>query len=665
MPVHIREIQGTTHISPLNTTSVSNVPGIVTAKTVNGFYMQDPNPDANDATSEGIFVFTSSAPTVNVGDSVTVAGTVAEFRPSGDTNNLTTTEITLPTIILNSTGNVLPAPIVIGTGGRIPPTDIIEDDASGNVETSGVFDPTVDGIDFYESVEGMYVQVNNPVAVGIRNTFGEIAVIGDDGANASVRSLRGGIVIRPTDFNPERIVLDDQVLAGSTPVVNVSDHFSASALGVMDYSGGMFKLQLTQPLVAISGGLAAESTTPQGPHELAVATFNMENLDPGDGAKFAQFALQIVNNLRSPDIIAVQEIEDNNGPTNDSTVDASTTFNTLITAIATAGGPPYSFRQIDPVDDSDGGEPGGNIRVGFLFRTDRDLVFLDQPGGGPTVATTVVNNGGVPELSSSPGRIDPANLAFTGSRKPLVSEFVFNGTNVFVIGNHFNSKGGDQPLFGRFQPPTLSSETQRTQQAQIVNDFVDSILAIDANANIIVLGDFNDFEFSNPLNTLKGGVLHNLTESLPQNERYTFIFEGNSETFEHILLSNSLFAVMFQHDIVHIAAEFAIQTTDHDPQVVRLPIAPTAAGISIGGRVLTASGQGIRNASVTIVGGSLSQPMTVRTGTFGYYNFDDLQPGTTYVISVAARKFLIANPVRSVTVTDNIAGLDFIADLQE
>ena len=187
--------------------------------------------------------------------------------------------------------------------------------------------------------------------------------------------------------------------------------------------------------------------TPQGPHELAVATFNMENLDPGDGAKFAQFALQIVNNLRSPDIIAVQEIEDNNGPTNDSTVDASTTFNTLITAIATAGGPPYSFRQIDPVDDSDGGEPGGNIRVGFLFRTDRDLVFLDQPGGGPTVATTVVNNGGVPELSSSPGRIDPANLAFTGSRKPLVSEFVFNGTNVFVIGNHFNSKGGDSAAF--------------------------------------------------------------------------------------------------------------------------------------------------------------------------------------------------------------------------
>ena len=60
--------------------TVANIPGIVTAKISNGFYLQDPLPDAYNATSEAIFVFTSTAPTVNVGDSVLVGGTVAEFE---------------------------------------------------------------------------------------------------------------------------------------------------------------------------------------------------------------------------------------------------------------------------------------------------------------------------------------------------------------------------------------------------------------------------------------------------------------------------------------------------------------------------------------------------------------------------------------------------------
>ena len=65
-----------------------------------------------------------------------------------------------------------------------------------------------------------------------------------------------------------------------------------------------------------------------------------------------------------------------------------------------------------------------------------------------------------------------------------------------MIANHFNSKGGDEPLFGRFQPPTRRSEAQRHQQAQIVHDFVAADPAADPNANVVVLGDLNDFEFS-------------------------------------------------------------------------------------------------------------------------------------------------------------------------
>src|SRR5947199_646931 len=96
---------------PRNGQNVSNVNGIVTSKRSNGFYMQDPNPDADPATSEGIFVFTSSAPnSVNVGDAVKVNGRVQEFRPGGASSaNLTTTELTTPSITLLSSGNPLPA----------------------------------------------------------------------------------------------------------------------------------------------------------------------------------------------------------------------------------------------------------------------------------------------------------------------------------------------------------------------------------------------------------------------------------------------------------------------------------------------------------------------------------------------------------------------------
>jgi predicted extracellular nuclease len=570
--LRIHDIQGAAHLSPLVGQTVTNIPGIVTAKASNGFYLQDPSPDSDDATSEGIFVFTSSAPTVNIADAVTVGGTVAEFRAGGSgSTSLTNTEISSPSIVVQSTSNPLPAPVVIGIGGRIPPMTVIEDDAAGSVETSGVFDPATDGIDFYESLEGMRVQINNPVAVGPTSGFGEIPVLSDDGANASIRTTRGGIVVRATDFNPERVFLDDVILA--TPVVNVGDHFSGPVIGVMDYSFGNFKLQITQSLTPVPGGLTKETTSVQAPNQIAVATFNVENLDPTDSpTKFAALASLIVNNLKSPDIITVEEIQDNNGATNDAVVDATTTYNTLISAIQAAGGPTYVFRQINPVDDQDGGEPGGNIRVGFVFRTDRDLAFIDRAGGCSTCATTVTTGGSGVQLSFSPGRIDPTNAAFNSSRKPLAGEFFFHGHKLFLIANHFNSKGGDEPLFGRFQPPTLSSETQRTQQAQIVNTFVDSILALDSSAKIVVLGDLNDFQFSNPLNTLKGGVLHALIETLPESERYTYVFEGNSQGLDHILLSDGLFLGFFDYAVVHVNSEFADQTSDHDPQVVRLTL---------------------------------------------------------------------------------------------
>ena len=572
----IYDIQGASHTSPFAGRLVAGVPGVITAVRPSSFYMQDATGDSIDATSDAILVFVGgSTEELEAGQAVLVDGRVTEFRPGGaSSTNLTTTEIISPTVTPAGLADAI-APTVVGVGGRVPPATVIEDDATGDVETSGVFDPDSDGIDFYESMEAMLVQVNDAVVTGPRSQFGEVWVVGDGGAGAGLLTTRGGIVIRANDFNPERIQLDDEIISpATTPAVNVGDEFTTAPKGVLEYNFGNFEILLTSALTRVDNGLTREVTPVAKKDILTVATFNVENLDPGDGAaKFAQLAGLIVDNLRSPAIIAVEEVQDNNGATNDGTTDASLTYQTLITAIQAAGGPLYDFRDIPPVNNEDGGEPGGNIRVGFLFRTDvTGLSFRDRPGATPTTSNAVVPVGDGVRLVYSPGRIDPTNAAFNNSRKPLAGEFLYRNRRLILIANHFNSKGGDQPLFGRFQPPARSSEVQRHQQAQIVNDFVDQILAVDAKANIVVLGDLNDFEFSTTVDLVEGGVLTTLLETLPGPERYSYVFEGNSQSLDQVLVSRELAKHKPGFDAVHVNAEFADQASDHDPQVAWLEV---------------------------------------------------------------------------------------------
>jgi predicted extracellular nuclease len=141
----ILEIQGAAHLSPFSGQDVSGMEGVVTFERSSQFWMQDPNPDTDEATSEGILVFGSGVGAlVSVGDQVRVSGRVVEFRPGGAAgiDNLTTTEITTPglSVAVLSSGNPLPTATVVGAGGRVPPSTVIEDDAAGSVETSGVND---------------------------------------------------------------------------------------------------------------------------------------------------------------------------------------------------------------------------------------------------------------------------------------------------------------------------------------------------------------------------------------------------------------------------------------------------------------------------------------------------------------------------------------------
>jgi hypothetical protein len=244
----------------------------------------------------------------------------------------------------------------------------------------------------------------------------------------------------------------------------------------------------------------------------------------------------------------------------------------LISAIGAAGGPHYGYRQIDPQDDQDGGAPGGNIRVGFLFRTDRGLRFVDRPGGDATTATQVVREGGRARLTLSPGRVDPLNPAWDATRKPLAGEFVWNDKTLLVIANHFSSKGGDDPLYGRFQPPVQTTAPKRHDQAASVNAFVKSIVAAEQKANVVVLGDINDFDFSETTQILEGGVLSSLMHGLPQSERYSYVFEGNSQVLDQILFSPNMLRGLSAYDVVHVNSEFADQASDHDPSVARVKV---------------------------------------------------------------------------------------------
>ena len=548
--VRIGDVQGTGLTSLLEGQLVTINTAIVTAVDSNGFYLQDTVADGNIATSDGIFVFTGSAPTVVVGDEVRVVGTVTEFTPGGvRSRNLSTTQISRPTITTLSRNNVLPAPVRIGSPTRIPPNSII----------------SPDGINFFESLEGMRVTVQQPIAVAPTNRFKEIYTLSNNGQNATGVNNNGGITISPQDFNPERIQIDVDrgVFNTPTPNVNVGDRLS-DVTGVVGYAFGNYEVIPTEAFTVITPGNLAPETTNlvSSIDRLTIATFNVENLDPNDAdgdrdiadGKFNAIAAQIVNNLRSPDIIGLQEIQDNSGSAKDGVVSGSLTYLTLINAIIAAGGPAYSFAEIAPVNNTSGGQPGGNIRVGYLYRSDR-----------------------VSLVPNSLQAIGQGNPAFNRSRQSLAARFQFNGQEVTILNNHFTSKGGSDPLFGAIQPPANGGVTKREQQAQAVNNFVDNILATDPNAKVVVLGDLNEFQFSTPLDILKGGnnrVLSNLTKTLVPSERYTYNFQGNSQALDHILVSNSI-NNLAQYDIVHVNSEFTNQASDHDPAVVRLNLAAT------------------------------------------------------------------------------------------
>ncbi len=570
--------------------------GVITVVLGTGFFVQDPTGDGNVATSDGIFVFTNSIPTVAPGDRVRVAGTVVEFRGNNRPDDLTLTEIGDPGLSVTPLGTApLPAPVAVDAPNeQIAP----------------------DGIVYWERLEGMYVTLGAAVVTGATiPTFGELVVVaGPDATPGSGFHPTGNIVVRDlpgddVDYNPERLVVDDEsrvgggnnariVAAGaesSQVRLSVGDTFSSLA-GVVDYQFSLYRLQpASDPEATVaqrqgkppvgSGGIRAPTSK-----ELSIASLNMESFmdavnDPNKAdspiltpaqveTKAAKLTIAVADELKCPDIVVAVEIENALVLTGDGDGQVPGTDAAALAPRLAARGCPYAAVSREATDDR-------SIEVGFLYRTDRNITLTSY------YLTTVGD-------ADTPPKPDD-DLVFIGggqfsdSREPLVGEFVVDGKPLTIIGNHWASKGGDGPLYGVTQPPTRSSEAQRKLQAQYVREYLDeSVFAADPLARVLIAGDLNDFAFPepgegvDPVTIVKGSGatrLINLIDQVPEDNRYSYVFQGNSQVLDHILVSSQLWGSLTEINIAHFDANFgtlyandatvASSVSDHDSALAR------------------------------------------------------------------------------------------------
>jgi predicted extracellular nuclease len=578
--VSIPAVQGRAHLSPYLGREVRSR-GIVTTIGNSEIFLQDPAGDGDPATSDAILLWTDKVGLAR-GDEVLVTGLVTERVPGGaGTANLSVTTIEALAVEVLHRGRRLPRPVILGRDGRLPPAgDVISrDELPVNLRNKDEvgrnrFDPDSDAIDFYESLEGMLVTVQQPVAVSATQTFNreqsEIVTLPDAGAGVAAhrRTRAGGILLQSGrdnlgGQNPERVQihLDPALFPGPVPPVQVGDKLG-DVTGVMRYNFGNYEVAATAGFNVVPQGLTPERTSLVATADaVTIGSYNVLNLSAtaSDSVQRRLLASQIVEALRSPDIIALQEIQDDSGEADDGTTTARGTLAALASSIAAAGGPRYASFEIAPVNGRPGGAPGGNIRNAFLYNPGR-VRLLSHRSLTPAVLVAA-------------GARD--SLAFRDSRDPLEGVFEFRGRRLWVIGNHLSSRFGSTPVFGATQPFVQAGEPARAAQVRALHGYTAHLLAADSEARVAVLGDMNTFEFSDELAELLPGspaVLYPLMPLVPQKERYSYNYEGNSQTLDHVFVSPALRSSA-ELDVVHLNTDFpaipGLTASDHDPLVAR------------------------------------------------------------------------------------------------
>ncbi|KAF2027059.1 DNase I-like protein [Setomelanomma holmii] len=592
--VSISEVNGVKFLSPFNGQTVANVSGIITAKSPDGIFLRSPTPDRDDRTSDSIYVFGRAFGTnLTVGDSIVIGGRVTEYRSSRD--YLYLTEIDRPVLTaIRSSGSAV-KPLVIGKDTRDPPTEQYSSLDGGavfgvpnNVSLVSVANPTLEprkyGLDFWESLTGELVTVKKPVALTKPNSFGDTWVAGN--WKLTGENDRDGLTMTDKDANPESILIGSPLDGTRNPTTTKMDDDIEEITGVVTYAFGFYRIL---PTTAIKVTKRQKPALPKATKlessgkcdGITIGAYNVENLAP-NSTHHPLLADHIVNYLKSPDMIFVQEVQDDNGPTNDAVASANLTLSTLAAAIKAANGPQYSFTDVVPVDDRDGGQPGGNIRVAYLYKPSLIRLYKPNPGG-PEDVNDVLDG---PTLKYNPGRIDPTNEAWTASRKPLVAqwEVIYNkGSSkkadvFFTVNVHFGSKGGSSSLHGDARPPVNGGVQDRIDQNVLTANFVNvqDILSKDKNARVITAGDFNEFTFVEPLKQyvqISGLKDADAAAKVDELERYTYLFDMNAQQLDHMFVSDALVKkVKYEHIHVNTWPDFSAQVSDHDPSVARLDV---------------------------------------------------------------------------------------------
>jgi predicted extracellular nuclease len=390
---------------------------------------------------------------------------------------------------------------------------------------------------YLEALEGMLVQVTGPaVAVGPTSKYGETPL---------VRAEWGIERVMQGDPTGMLIIVDD----GSS-----ATHYDASSLAFPMQTGDMLD-EVFGPLaytyenykiepIALPHPAGSErplpTLEPAGPDELSIATFNVEDLfdtldpHPSDPPRPTRSQVQLdltkmaeaVAAMGAPTVVGLQEVE-NVGILED------------LAGQETLAGYAYTPVLIEGTDSR-------GIDVGYLVRGDRATLE------------------GAAALPAPEGLTSRPPLLIT-----VTAHLEMGDVTVYVLNNHFTSmSGGEKP-----------TEPRRNAQAAWNVTLVKRILARDPEAYVVVLGDLNSFYDSLPLDTLRAAGLRHVYEFVEPERPYSYIYEGVSETLDHILMTPGLYGHLVHVEALHINADYpppipgdtsARRVSDHDPIVAIL-----------------------------------------------------------------------------------------------
>eukprot|EP00835_Amoeboradix_gromovi_P001184 NODE_49_length_27162_cov_0.380039.p4 type:complete len:627 gc:universal NODE_49_length_27162_cov_0.380039:23229-25109(+) len=555
--VTIMDIQGDRHLSPYENKFV-RTQGVVTQvlglKVWNGFFMQmipeqQPTGSVRGARSSGIFVKCADKE-VEQGEVVEIEGYVFEmhlrhFFEVGE-SGLTMTSMSAHTIRHLGTSQLVSTDAF--TAGM--PTSVVylnNPYKSENVSLSAL---GLDrGMDYWESLEGMYVRIRNPV-VSQAMKYGSIYVYGKDFATNV--NQEGGLTLVEEDgvldMQPESIaIFTKELKRGSLSNFRIGDELK-DILGTVIYERGTYGIYV-DGTVQLKNRKSHALTKLGNTKNLRIASYNVLNLH-FKSKHINKIASHIVNNLKSPSILGLIELVDDIPHSGQS----DRLLKYICDYVFDESGVNYGYTYIKPEDQTDGGKPGNNIKQAILY--DLDL-FEDVPTRGDSLDTC--NE----EFTVNPCRIDPSNEAFHEARKPLVARLVFreNKKAITVILNHFKSLIGSTPMYGRYQPPVFGSTDRRQRQAKAVVQFISNL-----SGDVVCMGDFNDLQFSRSYEIVSE-ALEDVHGWLEDQEKYSYIYTGQSQKLDYMFASESMMEKLQTSGILHLNTIFPEkeQTSDHDP----------------------------------------------------------------------------------------------------